>query len=283
MAKKTSKSTKTKTAKVSDATVVVSLGVSDKLRMWSLRLGIVLLLEAVAVVVFGKAYSAAVHTQFLAVDPLATEAAGHQVLATATRHLFDAPMVWVVAVGLLLVSAVYVLAATVFKARYDAAVVRGYSEFRWLSLGLGGAVMTVAIALLSGVSQATTLLMLAGYMVVGTVAMLVAEALYANFGAKRFLPHVACGLGVVSFVLPWVVFAKVAASAVMFDGVVPGYLWAIYGTYTLFLLAAGLATHFRIVKKGRFADAIYTECVFLFLGFVAASVLAWQIFAGVLM
>lgn len=282
MAKKTSKSSKTKTEK-STAAVIAGSGVSDKLRMWSLRLGVVLLLEAVAIVVFGKAYSLSITTQYLSIDPLATEAAGHQVLATATRHLFAVPMAGVVAAALLLMAAVYILSATLFKARYDAAVVRGSSEFRWLSLGLGGAVMVVAIALLSGVNQAATLPMLAGYMVVGSVAMLVAEVLYANFGAKRFLPHVACGLGVVSFLMPWVVFAKVAASAVLFDGSMPGYLWAIYGTYTLFLLAAGLATHFRIVKRGRFADAIYTECVFLFLGFVAASVLAWQIFAGVLM
>jgi hypothetical protein len=48
-------------------------------------------------------------------------------------------------------------------------------------------------------------------------------------------------------------------------------------------LAGALATHFRIRSKGRWADGYYTEGAFMTLGFVAMSVVAWQIFAGALL
>lgn len=296
MAKQTkSQSTKTKTAKTAAAqkpakkvmpidpvTLKTPKDPLYLLRMWNLRLAALLVLQAAALVVFGKSVTVAVVSPYLAVDTLATEAAGSQVLATAMRQVFDLPLAWVLAVMLLVLAAVYALSATLWRGRYERAITRGVNEFRWLAVGLGGAATVLTIGLLTGLNQTTTLLLLAGSVLVGSMTMLLADILYSTMGATRRLPHVACVLGTIALVLPWIVFAKVVAGSLLYDGTIPGYLWGVLGTFTAVVIALGLAIHFRIGRKGRFEGVPFTEYVFMGLGFVAATAIAWQVFVGVL-
>src|SRR2546430_1746377 len=59
------------------------------LRRMNLAQAVVFALEMVAVVLFGGTKTVAVVAHYLAVDQLASQANGHQVLATASRQLFD--------------------------------------------------------------------------------------------------------------------------------------------------------------------------------------------------
>jgi hypothetical protein len=252
-----------------------------KRRMWNLRFGALLILQAAAIVFLGRDVSTPVNGQYLAVDTLASEATGQQTLATASRHLFDLPVVWVVAAFLLLLAAVHVAVATFYRKRYEMALERGVSEARWLGLGLSGAALVVAICLLSGINQLSSLLMVATLTLVGCAVALITEVV-ALQNPKRRLVHWLCGLAAVSVLVPWVVLKLGLLGALLHEGHIPTYLYGVYASTVLFFVAAMLATHFRIRRKGRWADGYYAEGAFMALGFVAVSVVAWQIFAGAL-
>lgn len=284
MAKKTTpKKTKTEKASLKTAPKKTTKSVlpTAKLRMWNLRFAALLVLQAAAIVLLGRDVSAPVTGQYLTVDTLATEVNGRQTLATASRHLFDLPMVWVVAAFLLLLAAVYVAAATFYRKRYEAGLERSVSETRWLGLGLSGAALLVAISLLSGITQASSLLMVAVFTLVGCALALATEVV-ARDNPKRRLVHLLCGVAAVSVIVPWVVLKLGVLGALLNDGTVPTYLYGIYASTVLFFVAGMLATHFRVYRKGRWADGYYAEGAFMALGFVAVSVVAWQIFAGAL-
>jgi len=253
----------------------------EQLRMWNIRFAVMLVLEAIALVVLAKSVLMPVTTQYLAVDPLATEAAGHQMLAVATRHLVDLPLAWVAAAFLVLLAAVHAAVATVYRTRYEAAITRGVSETRWLGLGLAAAGMVVAVGLLGGFGQVGSLVLLAGFTGLSCVLALVAEVLTLQ-KPPRLISHVVCGAAVACAVLPWVIFAWSGAAAMLYQGHVPLYLYGLYATLAVFGACVVAMAHARVMRKGKWADTFFTERAFMVLGVVAVSVVAWQIYAGVL-
>jgi hypothetical protein len=68
----------------------------------------------------------------------------------------------------------------------------------------------------------------------------------------------------------------------MYDGALPMYMYSLYAVVTLLLVAFALATHLRVKKKGKWADTMNSEKMFMGLLFVMAVIPALQIFAGAL-
>lgn len=298
MAKKDKKPTNTKTAKTETkikkevATTVSAVEAKAKkvikpagpyagIRKWNIGLAILLALQALAILAFGKNQSLPVTTQYPAVDRLATEANGHEVMAAATRHLFDLPIVGMVATFLLVLALAYLAVATIFRPRYERALQRGVSETRWVTLGVFGAVVLVTIGMLSSIYQLSSLIMIAVFMLAGCAALLAAEYL-AQDSKKGIVSHLVCGVGTISALMPWLVLAIGIYGAVMYNGHIPGYVYGIYLSMGLFTLVTILLTHFRIIRRGKWADSLRTEKAYMMLGFLAATVLAWQIFVGAL-
>jgi hypothetical protein len=279
------KSTNT-TKTTSNAAAVKPVTVStpaSKLARWYKWLGLIFFVEGLAVVVLNKAITAPITVQYPAVDALASESNGHQIIALASRHIADVHLGWVVALFLIVFAAISLALASAYRAYIEVSVKRGVNAFRWLALGVGGGLMVGAIALVSGVSSIALLLALFGATLLGSLLALAAETVVANNdGVKTRFAHVLCGLAVVSSLFPWVVFALGVVGAAMWGGHIPGYLYSIYACQFVLFIAMLLATHFRLKRQGKWADAAYTDRGFLLLTFIAATLLAAQIFAGVL-
>jgi preprotein translocase subunit SecG len=273
----------TKTTSAAAVKPVTASTPASKLARWYKWLGLIFFVEGLAVVVLNKAVTAPVALQYPAVDALASESNGHQIIGLASRHIADVHLGWVVALFLIVFAAISLALASAYRAYIDVSVKRGVNAFRWLALGVGGGLMVVAIALVSGVSSIALLLALFGATLIGSLLALAAETVVAsNDGVKTRFAHVLCGLAVVSSLFPWVLFALGVVGAAMWGGHIPGYLYSIYACQFVLFIAMLLATHFRLKRQGRWADAAYTDRGFLLLTFVAATLLAAQIFAGVL-
>lgn len=254
--------------------------VDDKrsLRLWNVRLGVVLLLLAIAVVVAGNSTSVPLTMQYLTKDGLASEVAGHEVLAPAIRHIWDVQVSWIVAKMLAIFGIVYLLAATLLRKRYEAWLDSGVNVLRWLGFGLGGGVAMVAVATLSGVSDVSMLTLIVGSVILAAVLALAVELLGSGRRLRRLL-----GIGaILAIFFPWLVLARSAAGVVMYDGAMPTYLYFVYAVVTLLVVAVGLALYMRTKQRGRWASTFYTERMFIFLGFLVSVVLALQIFSGAL-
>lgn len=283
-AKATTKKTKTTKSKAAVATKPrlssgKSVAGNSNLRAWNLRLGLVLVLLAVAVIVFGNSHSVPITTQYLAKDALATEAAhGQTVLATATRHLIDVRLSWIVAKSLLVFGAVFLLAASLVRGRYEAWLSRGVNKLRWVGLGLGGGVVVYTVALLSGVSDVSTLCLVYGSVVLAALLVAAVELL----GAGRRLRRLLAAGALLAIFVPWLIFVRTLGAVPMWDGSLPVYMYFLYASLTLLLVATGLATYMRVTQKGKWASTLYTEKMFMGLTFLFALLPALQIFAGAL-
>lgn len=276
--KKTQAEKKTTTSKVTIAPEQF-----QSLRKWNLWMGIVLLLEAGAIIVIGTDRSFPVTTQYLAVDTLASEATGGQSLAVATRHLFDIRFAWVVGVFLALFAAGN-LATVWCRKWYEERLQLGLNDMRWLTFALGGAGLLAAVGLVSGIYEVAMLLALKVFMIVGCLGVLAGAVIrQRSADVETRLSHLVCGLGVVCIAAPLVILAIMAGGALMYDGHIPGYVYGIYASTLFFVLAIGAVTHLRIIRRGRWANTLNVERALMILGFLGASIVAWQMFAGALL
>jgi hypothetical protein len=245
---------------------------------WNRGFGVALLLLAIAVLVIGNASSEPVTTQYLAKDELASAIGGKSVLAPAIRHLFDVPLSWMVAGFLSTFGVIYLLAATLVRTKYEAWLDRGVNNLRWLGFGLGGGLIIATISMLSGVSDISTLGLIFGSVLIASFLALAVE----DLGAARQLRRMLAGGAILLLFLTWLIFVRSSGAVFMYDGSLPTYLYYLYASATLLLVAVCTALYLRVEKRGRWSDTFYTEKMFMGLGFVVASLLALQVFAGAL-
>ncbi|HTH71906.1 MAG TPA: heliorhodopsin HeR [Candidatus Pristimantibacillus sp.] len=245
---------------------------------WNLRLGIVLAVLAVLVVVFGSSKSVPLTTQYLSKDTLATEVSKQDVLATATRHLADVHVSWLVAAFLLAFAATFLLVATVWRKHYENWLARGVNKLRWIGFGVGTGLMAVTVAMLSGIADLGYL-----FLIFSSLAVLGALATTVELiGIGRRLRKFDIITALFTAALPVIAIALTLVGVLMWDGSLPTYVYFVYLTMFLFAGAAAAACIMRLRKLGKWADTTYSEKMFMGWGFAAAVVLALQVFAGAL-
>ena len=196
-------------------------------------------------------------------------------------RLYDLPIGPLVGAFLLLAALDHaVVALPPFRARYERLLATGVNPFRWLEYSLSASLMVVLIAMLTGVADFVALL-----------AIFAANAAMIFFGwlmellnpparvRTRWLPFV---LGCVVGMAPWIAVATQIGLSASRGHAPPTFVYAIFGS--LFVLfnsfAVNQALQYR--RVGRWADYLYGERWYLWLSLVAKSLLAWQVFANVL-
>jgi hypothetical protein len=249
------------------------------LRRWNIWLAVLLVAQAIAIIIMGKSSALPINGGLMNVDALASEAAGHQVLVPAVRHLFDVNILVVVIVFLLISALFHSLIASYSRRKYEADVMRGVNELRWLDYGLSAGVMLSAIALLNGVFDLGSLIMV--FVLVVLLHLLgffleIQNGATAATKAKEFKGLLLAGGAI------WLVVAIYLKMSVIYGVGLPHYIYFIDGT--IFALTLGLAfnTYMSYQQKGKWSDYLYGERNYMILSTIAKSILAWQIFFGLL-
>ena len=200
-----------------------------------------------------------------------------QSLIPASKPLFEFNFIWLI-VGFFAASAIaHGLAATVLHKSYESNLQKGLNRIRWFEYAFGAGLMMVAVAVLVGDYDASSLKMVFGLTAVMCLMGLVME-LY-NQGKKtiRWLPY---WIGVLAGIIPWIVVAIYLRLSAGEGSGPPTFVYFIF--VSIFILycsfAINMLLHYRQV--GRWKDYLYTERMYIYLSLIAKSALAWQIFAG---
>ncbi len=247
------------------------------LRKWNIGLAVVFALQAIVITVMGGTWSVPLVVRYLAIDTLATDANKHQVLATASHTLANVRVTCAAAIVLLLFALVYLLLATYGRARYEAELDRGVQAGRWAAGSTAGAVGVGVVALVSGLNDLVTIVLMGWLTFVAASLVVAVESL----GANRPKLHRSLVVGaLLSGLLVWAAIVKAIVGALLFDGHITGYLWAIYASLAVLTVAVIATTYMRWHSKGRFANLFYAEKAGMILAFAMPSVLAWLLFAG---
>jgi len=138
----------------------------------------------------------------------------------------------------------------------------------------------VAIALLSGVLDFGTLILIFGLTAIMNLMGLAMEI----YNQKRSKPNwLAYNIGAFAGILPWIVIGICFwATNAYGGGGIPTFVYFIYGSIFIFFNSFAINMILQYKRIGKWRNYLYGERVYIVLSLLAKSALAWQVFAGTL-
>lgn len=232
------------------------------------------LVQAIAMIFLSKDFKLPITVGYLNFD-VAT-----QKLVFATEKIFDLPLVWPIVAFLLLSSFFHLVISTGYNRQYNEDLKGGINRLRWYEYSLSASTMMVAIAMLVGIYDLGSLIMVFGLTAIMNLLGLVMEVHNQTTKKTNWLSYY---IGCVAGAIPWLVVGLFFWSANKYGtGEIPTFVYWIYVSIFLFFNAFAINMVLQYKKIGPWKDYTYGEKVYVILSLVAKSALAWQVFAGTL-
>lgn len=201
-------------------------------------------------------------------------------LFPVTEELFTINLAWLVIAFFLICSFAHLIIATIYRNRYESDLAKGINKARWFEYSLSASVMMLAIGLLSGIYDFSSLIMIFVLDALMNMFGLVMELVNSDKAKVSWLTFI---LGCIAGVTPWIVFLIYVLSANKFGGGnIPDFVYWIYVSIFLFFNSFAVNMFLQYKKIGPWKDYLFGEKVYMVLSLVAKSLLAWQVFAGTL-
>ena len=166
---------------------------------------------------------------------------------------------------------------------YNSMLARERNDARWIEYSVSASLMIVLIAMITGVDDLTALVAIAGVNACMLFfGLLMEHGSTPSAGNVNWMPFIfGCFAGAVPWVLIVLQIATAEDLATDAEGV-PTFVYAII--VSLFLLFNCFAVNMVLQYKrvGKWADSLYAERAYIVLSLVAKTVLAWQVFANIL-
>jgi Heliorhodopsin len=192
------------------------------------------------------------------------------------ERLFSYRIGWAVALFLILSSAFHLLVASPWgTTRYADELSHHRNRFRWLEYSLSASLMIVLIAGIVGITDVAALIALFAV----NASMILFGWLTETTSAPRSANWTPFVFGCIAGVAPWIAITIYLIGA---GSDVPGFVYGIF--VSLFVLFNSFAVNqwLQYRGRGRWAQYLFGERIYIVLSLVAKSLLAWQIFANVL-
>jgi Heliorhodopsin len=200
-------------------------------------------------------------------------------LEPATKTLFNVQLPWLIAIFFFLSAAAHLIVATVYNRRYSQNLALGINKARWIEYSLSASVMMVAIGLLVGIYDASSLVMLFALVSIMNLMGLVMEVHNQTTTRTNWLSYlIGCWAGLV----PWLVIAFYLWLGHHQGSNAPTFVYWIFVSIFIFFSCFAVNMLLQYKKVGPWKDYLYGERVYMILSLVAKSLLAWQVFAGTL-
>ncbi|HQR25420.1 MAG TPA: heliorhodopsin HeR [Nocardioides sp.] len=233
--------------------------------------GVFHLAQAVAVLALATSFALPVTSSYLAGPPGTPPA--------DPETLFEISTGAAVAAFLALSALAHFLVTTVWWRRYLAHLARGINPARWVEYSLSSSLMIVLIAQLVGIFDVAALICLFGV----NASMILFGWLQERYEEPRsggWLPFV---FGCVAGIVPWLAITVYLLSLGSASSVAPpGFVYGIFVSLFVFFNVFALNQWLQYRGRGRWADYLFGERIYILLSLTAKSALAWQVFAGTL-
>jgi len=244
-----------------------------KLRVFNIIAGFLHLGQGIAVLLLSKSFTLPISGSYLTFNPAT------QSLEPTTTVLFDLSLPLLVAIFLFLSAAAHFLIATILNKRYNDQVSRGMNVARWIEYTLSASVMIVGIALLVGIYDAMTLVMLFSLVGIMNLLGLVMEVHNQTTKKTNWLSY---WIGCIAGIVPWIAIAFTLWLGADNGSSAPDFVYWIFVSIFLFFNTFAINMVLQYKKVGPWKNYVYGELVYIILSLVAKSLLAWQVFAGTL-
>jgi len=231
-------------------------------------------LQALAIVVIATDFKLPVTTDYLVFNETTER------LEPASTTLFDMPFAWLVISFLVMSSLAHLIISTVYRKKYESNLKKGINKARWIEYSISASTMMVAIGMLSGIYDISTLILMFSLTAGMNLMGLVMEDWNQQTEKTNWLSYwIGCFLGI----MPWVVYVFYLWASSNYGGAQPPtFVYFILGSIFLMFNTFAINMILQYKKVGRWSDYLYGEKVYIVLSLVAKSLLAWQVFAGTL-
>jgi len=241
-----------------------------RLRRWNGAMGALHLAQGFAMLALASTFSLPVTGSFLRMSPVTDKLVA---VPDELARLQIGPLV----ATFLFVSAVahFALASPWLHRWYERNVSRGINPARWVEYSLSSSLMMVVIAMLVGIYDIASLILI---FALNATMILFGWLMELHNQTTRRTNWTAYWFGCFAGAASWIPVAVYLAGAA--DP--PGFVYGIFASLFVFfnVFAVNMLLQYR--RPGRWRDYLYGERVYMLLSLFAKSALAWQVFAGTL-
>jgi Heliorhodopsin len=246
-----------------------------RLRVFNVAVGLVLLAQGILMFFLSNDYSLPVTTQYLG------NGTGRSFPIPVDRQAGSLRLGPMVALFLLLSGiALLLIAAPRINDWYNRNLLKGANYGRWIEYSITASLMIVVIAMLSGIYDLSTLILLffmnAMMILFGWMMELHNQTTEKTDWTAFYF---GCIAGAVPWVIIWLYFISAASDP---TSKVPGFVYGIMVSLFIFFNIFAVNMVLQYKKVGPWKDYLFGEKVYIILSLTAKSLLAWQVFFGTL-
>lgn len=244
------------------------------LRKWNLSMFFLHLAQGIIMLVISSSFAVPVTTSYVEYNTLT------QKLGTVLSTLGDVRIGPLVA-GFLFLSALAHLLVSIGGGYqwYVNNLKKGMNLARWIEYSFSSSLMIVVIALLVGVYDLSTLILL---FFLNAMMILFGWVMEVHNQTTQRTNWISYLFGCIAGIVPWIVVALYLFNAGQGEFRAPTFVYWIYFSIFLFFNVFAINMILQYKKAGKWRDYLFGEKTYIVLSLVAKSLLAWQVFAGTL-
>lgn len=254
-----------------------------KLKRYNGLVGVILLAQGVAMwILTGTTdFKLPITTNYLSSGGASAETireSGGTFAVPKLEHVSDIQVGYIVAAFLLLSGLFLLGSAYVWRKKYEKDLKSGVNPFRWIEYSITSSLMVVVIAMLCGIYDLSTLVLLFSLNACMILFGWVMEIHNQTTEKVNWTSYV---FGCFAGLVPWIVMGLYFYNAInsIGDGV-PAFVYWIFFTLFAFFNIFAINMILQYKKIGKWKDYIYGERVYVTLSLVAKALLAWQVWGG---
>jgi hypothetical protein len=229
--------------------------------------------QGIIILLISRAFDVPITGSYLRFDEVS------RTLEPATARLFDLSIPVLVASFFFLSAIAHLFIATVYNKKYNDGLSKGINKVRWIEYAVSASIMMVAIAVLVGVYDFTSLLMIFVLIAIMNLLGLVMEVHNQTTKKTSWLSY---WIGCLAGIIPWFVIGFYFWLSADQGSAPPAFVYWIFVSIFIFFSCFAVNMVLQYKKIGPWKDYLYGERAYIILSLVAKTLLAWQVFAGTL-
>jgi hypothetical protein len=195
---------------------------------------------------------------------------------TRLDRMFDVSVAWAGATFLFLSALFHLIVSTVGRRTYENEISLEQNRFRWVEYSISSTLMILTICLVFGIGDVAGLIGIAGANVAMILFGWIMEVVNKPDREVWWTPF---WFGCIVGILPWIGLLIYLFGP---GSEMPKFVYGIFVSIFIFFNLFALNQWLQYRKKGRWADYVYGEKVYLWLSLIAKSALAWQLYGNTL-
>jgi hypothetical protein len=241
-----------------------------RLRLYNIVMGFFHVAQGAAIVALSQSYAVPVTAQWMNTRP------GSGIFSPAQPY-FEYQLGPAVALFLFFSAAAHFLIAGPLFAKYVAGLKENRNYYRWIEYSLSSSLMVVLIAGLVGITDIAALVSIFGVNAMMVLFGLLMEK-YEQPGNPNWLSFI---FGSIAGIVPWIAIADYLWGPGASD-LTPSFVYVIFVFMFLFFNSFAINMVLQYKQVGKWRDYLFGETTYVALSLVSKSLLAWLVFANVL-